>query len=71
MHALKFASILLMLAGAAIFGAGLFLYWQTNPISDWASACIMIGLLFLLGSIIMLAVSHQYDLAPITTNTSA
>lgn len=65
MHALKVTSILILLAGIGLFILGLVLYWTTNPISGWASASIMIGLLFLLGAIIMLAISEQYDLEPL------
>lgn len=66
MHALKFVSILLLISGALIFAAGLFLYWTTDPISGWAGGLIVIGLLFLLGSIIMLCVSLQYDMEPLS-----
>jgi hypothetical protein len=61
MHALTVASILLLIAGSLVLAGGLFLYWQTNPVSIWATALVIIGMLFLLGSIIMLCVSLQYN----------
>lgn len=67
MHPLKITSILLFLAGAIIFFAGLLILWKGNPPYGTASVLIAIGLLFALGAIIMLCVSLQYDMKmPIT-----
>ena len=62
MHPLKIVSILLLVSGATIFVAGLIVLWKTQPPYGWASILIMIGILFLLGSIIMLCVAQQYDM---------
>lgn len=62
MHPLKIVSIVLLIAGAIIFTSGLLLFWKSQPPYGWASIFIMIGLLFLLGSIIMLCVAQQYDI---------
>lgn len=63
MHGLKLLSIILLISGGTVFAIGLWLYWITNPVSEWASAFTMIGLLFLLGAIILLCIGQQYDVA--------
>lgn len=65
MHILKFISIILLLSGVGFFAAGLWLYWTTNPISNWASVLIMIGIIVLLGAIILLIISLQYEIKPL------
>lgn len=60
MNAFTLFSFLVLVGGIIVFGIGLILYWTTNPVTYWADAAIIIGLLFLLGSIMMLCVSVQY-----------
>ena len=66
MHPLKIFSIILLILGALTFSGGLWLYWITNPISGWASAFIMTGILFLLEAIVLLCVVQQYELPPLS-----
>lgn len=65
MHWLKIASILILIIGIIIFVAGLLVLYFGNPPYGTASALLIIGVLFLLGSIAMLCVSLQYDQKPI------
>lgn len=64
MHPLKIVSIVLLALGAIIFAAGLIILWKAPPPYSWASIYIMLGILFLLGAIIILCVSQQYDMKP-------
>lgn len=65
MHFLKITGILILIIGIILFTIGLLLYWRTNPISGWASFNLTMGTLLLLGAIILLCVSQQYDMRPI------
>ena len=65
MHPLKIVSIVLLLTGAVVLAAGLIVMWTTQPPYGSASVLITLGILFLLGSIIMLCVSQQYDRKPV------
>lgn len=62
MHPLKIVSIILLLTGIVVFVAGMLLLWLTKPPYGWANVLITTGILFLLGAIIMLAVSFEYDI---------
>lgn len=62
MHFLKIFSILLLIIGAILFVVGLIWYMQSGPPYGYVSAVITIGLLLILGSIVMLCVSLQYDM---------
>ena len=62
MHLLKIFSILLLIIGVIILIAGLFWYWNASPPYGYISAVVIIGLLFMLGAIILLCVSFQYDM---------
>lgn len=60
MIALKIISIFVALAGAIIFGIGLYIFLAGTPPYGVSSVMIMISILLLLGSIIMLCVSEGY-----------
>lgn len=61
MHALKIASVLILIAGVILFSTGVIVYWINNPVPNWASGFVMSGLLIILGAIILLCISLQYD----------
>lgn len=50
----------ILFLGSILYITGLLIYWNTNPVSEWGEASIVIGLLLLLGAIIMLCISMQY-----------
>lgn len=61
MNILKIICILLLFVGIGFFVSGVWLYWVTDPISEWAGVFIVFGLLFLFSSIIFLCIDEQYD----------
>lgn len=62
MHFLKILSILFLIVGIVFFVVGIIWYWNSSPPYGYTSALITIGLLFILGSIIILCISLQYDM---------
>lgn len=64
MHLLKIFSIILLIIGIIIVVSGLIWYWNASPPYGNISVIIIIGFLFMLGAIIMLCVSLQYDMKP-------
>jgi len=61
MYILKLLSILLVISGSILFGCGIGLYWNTNPVVSYASIFIMIGMIMLIASIGLLCIGEQYD----------
>lgn len=70
MHGLTIASIILLIFGIITFLSGTYLLWKTSPPYSVASLLITTGLLFMLGSIVALCISLQYNNKPeIITNS--
>lgn len=63
MNVLQIFSILVLIAGLVIFFIGLTIYAVLNPAPEWCSLVIMIGMLFVLGAIVLVITSIDYDKA--------
>lgn len=65
MHPLKIASIVIFILGIVLLVWGLVIYRTQSPTADatfkWASFLILMGILILLGAIVMLCFSLEYD----------
>lgn len=60
MNTLAIASIILLLTAIILFTIGLYGFWAIIPAPYWGVVLVMIGVLFMLGSIIMLSVATDY-----------
>jgi len=63
MHPLKSSSILILIAGIILFVTGIIMYWTINPVSASINGFVMAGILIMLGAIILLGISIEYDTA--------
>jgi len=61
MNLLSYVSIFVLIIGIIIFAAGLSVFWFMNPAPEYCSAIICFGLLFVLGAILMITLSVDYD----------
>ncbi len=68
MHGLKIISILVLAAGVLTIVAAMLLLWLTPPPYKIGSLLIVMGLIFIVGSIILICVSQQYDMNHPATN---
>lgn len=62
MHSTITTSIILLFLGITFLILGIWLYWTTNPISNWASPSVVIGILLLLGAIIALCLGQNAEI---------